>query len=53
MWMFHYFEDEMGIPIYRKPIVREIHGKTFFIGHGDGLGPKDCGYKIISRLLKS
>lgn len=51
MWMFHYFEDEMGIPIYRKPIVREIHGKTFFIGHGDGLGPKDYGYKIIKKIF--
>ena len=51
MWMFRYFEDEMGIPIYRQPIVREIHGKTFFIGHGDGLGPKDYGYKIIKKIF--
>ncbi len=51
MWMFHYFEDEMGIPIYRTPIVRQIHGKTFFIGHGDGLGPKDYGYKMIKKIF--
>jgi UDP-2,3-diacylglucosamine hydrolase len=29
MWMFRYFEDELGIPIYRAPIVREIMGKLF------------------------
>ena len=51
MWMFRYFTDEMGIPIYREPIVREIHGKQFFIGHGDGLGPGDFGYKFIKRVF--
>lgn len=51
MWMFKYFEEEMGIPIYRKPIIREIHGKTFFIGHGDGLGPGDHGYKMIKKIF--
>lgn len=39
MWMFRYFEDEFGIPIIREPIIKEILGKTFYIGHGDGLGP--------------
>ena len=51
MWMFRYFEDELGIPIYRQPIIREIHGKTFFIGHGDGLGPGDYGYKMIKKIF--
>ncbi|MEZ5039911.1 MAG: UDP-2,3-diacylglucosamine diphosphatase [Saprospiraceae bacterium] len=51
MWMFRYFEEELGIPIYRKPILREIHGKTFFIGHGDGLGPGDFGYKFIKKVF--
>lgn len=51
MWMFRYFEEEMGIPIYREPIIREIHGKTFFIGHGDGLGPGDYGYKFIKKVF--
>jgi UDP-2,3-diacylglucosamine hydrolase len=51
MWMFRYFSDEMGIPIYRDPIIREINGKQFFIGHGDGLGPGDYGYKFIKRVF--
>jgi len=53
MWMFRYMEDELGIPIYRKPIVREIEGKRFFIGHGDGLGPGDYGYKFIKWLFSN
>ncbi len=51
MWMFRYFEDELGIPIFRKPIVRTFNGKTFFIGHGDGLGPGDYGYKFIKKVF--
>jgi UDP-2,3-diacylglucosamine hydrolase len=51
MWMFRYFEEELGIPVYREPIIREIGGKVFFIGHGDGLGPGDRGYKFIKRVF--
>jgi UDP-2,3-diacylglucosamine hydrolase len=51
MWMFDYFETELGIPVYRKPIVREHGGKTFFIGHGDGLGPGDRGYKMLKKIF--
>lgn len=51
MWIFRYFEDELGIPTYRSPIRRTIGGKNFFIGHGDGLGPGDTGYKILKRVF--
>lgn len=53
MWMFRYFEEELDIPIYRKPIVKEILGKTFLIGHGDGLGPGDRGYKFIKAIFSN
>ena len=51
MWIFNYFEDELGIKTYRKPIKKEILGKTFFLGHGDGLGPGDKGYKFIKKVF--
>lgn len=53
MWMFHYFEEEFGIPIYREPILKKIKGKTFFIGHGDGKGPEDYGYKVLKKIFAS
>ncbi len=53
MWMFHYLEEELGIPVYRQPIQRQIGGKNFFIGHGDGLGPGDQGYKFIKALFSN
>lgn len=51
MWMFHYFQDEFGIPIHRNPIQRIHDGKVFYIGHGDGLGPGDKGYKFIKKVF--
>lgn len=51
LWMFGYFEAELGIPVYRKPIQTEIGGKRFFIGHGDGLGPDDRGYKRMKKVF--
>lgn len=53
IWMFRYMEEELDIPIYRNPIVREINGKTFFIGHGDGLGPKDYNYKRMKKIFSN
>lgn len=51
MWVFDYFEKELDIPTYREPVVRQIHGKTFIIGHGDGLGPADHGYKFLKEVF--
>ena len=51
MWMFTYLTDEFDIPIFRKPVRHEINGKKFYIGHGDGLGPGDKGYKMIKKIF--
>jgi UDP-2,3-diacylglucosamine hydrolase len=51
MWMFSYLTDEFGIPIYREPVIHVIDGKKFYIGHGDGLGPGDHGYKMIKKVF--
>ena len=53
LWMFGYFEEELNIPVHYAPITREINGKTFFIGHGDGLGPGDSGYKLLKKVMSS
>lgn len=53
MWMFDYFEKELNVTIHRKPIEVEIDGKQFYIGHGDGLGPGDYGYKFIKKVFAS
>lgn len=51
MWMFDYLPKETGLILYRQPIKRTINEKSFFIGHGDGLGPGDHGYKFIKKVF--
>ncbi|MDF1518464.1 MAG: UDP-2,3-diacylglucosamine diphosphatase, partial [Lutibacter sp.] len=43
LWMHDYFEKELNIPVYHEPKAFMLNGKSFFIGHGDGLGPEDKG----------
>ena len=53
MWMKDYFQNEFKIPVYFKPKEFERNGKTFFIGHGDGLGPGDHGYKRLKKFFRN
>ncbi len=51
LWMNDYFEKELDIPVYHKPKEFLINNKSFLIGHGDGLGPGDKGYKRMKRVF--
>lgn len=51
MWIFDYLPTEIGLNLYREPITRTWAGKRFYIGHGDGLGPGDYGYKFIKKVF--
>jgi UDP-2,3-diacylglucosamine hydrolase len=53
MWMGSYLDDELGCPVLREPIRARHSGKQFLIGHGDGLGPGDHGYKLIKRIFSN
>jgi UDP-2,3-diacylglucosamine hydrolase len=53
MWMSGYFEKELNIPVYHESKVFEFNGKKFLIGHGDGLGPGDHGYKTIKKVFRN
>lgn len=53
MWIFDYIPSEIGVQIHREPIRRTLNGKNFYIGHGDGLGPGDHGYKFIKKVFRS
>ncbi len=53
MWMKGYFEHELNIPVYFEPKTFEFNEKKFYIGHGDGLGPGDHGYKFIKKIFRN
>jgi UDP-2,3-diacylglucosamine hydrolase len=51
LWMNGYFEEELNIPVYHQPQEYTFNTTTFFIGHGDGLGPGDKGYKRMKKVF--
>lgn len=53
MWMRDYFQRELNIPVFYAPRAYSLYGKQFLIGHGDGLGPGDHGFKFLRRLFRN
>ena len=53
MWMKDYFQKVLNIPVYFEPKDFEFNGKKFHIGHGDGLGPGDHGYKMLKKIFRN
>ncbi|MFO7999502.1 MAG: UDP-2,3-diacylglucosamine diphosphatase [Bacteroidales bacterium] len=53
LWAFDYLENEVGLKVCRQPVERSFGGKRFLIGHGDGLGPGDSGYKFLKAVFSS
>ena len=53
MWMKNYFQTELNIPVYFEPKEFIFNNKKFLIGHGDGLGPGDKGYKMMKKVFRN
>ena len=53
MWIYDYFTKELNAVMYRDPIEKQYGNFKFYIGHGDGIGPDDKGYKFIKRVFSN
>ncbi len=53
MWMKDYLQKEMTVSVYFEPQSFEFNGKKYWIGHGDGLGPGDNGYKFLKKIFRN
>ena len=53
MWVKDYFKQEISMDIEFEPKRYTINGKKFLIGHGDGLGPGDYGYKSLKKVFRN
>lgn len=51
LWMSDYFEKELNIPVYHDNVAFSFGDKHFLIGHGDGKGPGDKGYKRMKKVF--
>lgn len=54
LWMKGYLKEEVGIEeIFFDTQHFNINGKKFMLGHGDGKGPGDIGYKRMKKLFRN
>tara|TARA_A100001011_G_scaffold114527_2_gene121175 strand:+ start:851 stop:1609 length:759 start_codon:yes stop_codon:yes gene_type:complete len=53
LWIRDYFQKELGVTVHHQPITLTVGASRFFIGHGDGLGPNDKGYKTMKKVFTS
>ena len=53
MWVEDYFTKEMGIQIVSDELVINRGGKSFYLHHGDGLGPGDANYRILRKVFRN
>lgn len=53
LWAFDYLKMEVGVQVFYEPQLFTIQGKTLLVGHGDGLGPGDHGYKFLKNVFKN
>lgn len=51
LWIFDYLPGEIGAKLHREPIHIEHQGLHLMVGHGDGLGPGDHGYKFLKKIF--
>jgi UDP-2,3-diacylglucosamine hydrolase len=52
MWMKDYLVKECGVQIINRPLLTTIDGKRFYLAHGEGLGTKSLGFKLLLALFR-
>ena len=53
VWMYGYLERECGVIIHKEPVTLEIHGKEFYLAHGDGLGDPSRMFRFLRKVFRN
>lgn len=53
MWVKDYFQKELNMKVYFEPQAFTWNRTSFLVGHGDGLGPGDYGYKRLKKVFRN
>jgi UDP-2,3-diacylglucosamine hydrolase len=53
MWINDYLVKECGIILHTEPVTVTFDSKRFHLAHGEGLGTKDTGYKILLSIFRN
>lgn len=53
LWLTDYLAKECGLILHFKPYITTIHGKKFFLAHGDGLGDDSRSFRFLRNIFHS
>ena len=53
LWLENYLIEEIGVEVFHEPQSCLIGSHTFYIAHGDGLGPGDRKFKFFKKIFKN
>lgn len=53
LWLKNYLTDEIGAIIYHQAQSFQIGSHSFYLAHGDGLGPGDSKFKFFKKIFKN
>jgi UDP-2,3-diacylglucosamine hydrolase len=53
LWAGDYLSSECGLTIHTAPLTTQFNGKKFHLAHGEGLGTKSTGYKILLSIFRN
>ncbi|MCK5860996.1 MAG: UDP-2,3-diacylglucosamine diphosphatase [Candidatus Hydrogenedentes bacterium] len=52
-WAGAFLEKNIGIQVHREPVRLAFGNKEALLLHGDGLNPRDYGYRLFKRIARS
>lgn len=51
LWMHGYFEQELGVTVFKRAQEFKINGRIFHLAHGDGLCDREVKYRLMKSIL--
>jgi len=52
-WAGRFLRDHLGFHIHTKPVTLEFGTKRVLFVHGDGINPRDIGYRLYKRVARA
>ena len=52
IWTYRHLQNEIGVIMEKQPLVVEIEGQRFCLGHGDGLWHNPFTYRVLQWFFK-
>ena len=53
IWIFDYLPSELGINVVDGSLVTDILGKRFYLSHGDNIGERPLGFRLIRSVFRN